>query len=59
MKYSIDPKYIGDVVYTIAPTYKRAEGGKFVLDSSLSDKDKGYLYEVIKHEAIKKDEKAD
>ncbi|MFA6335581.1 MAG: hypothetical protein WCX48_08515 [Bacteroidales bacterium] len=59
MKYIIDPKYIGNTVYTITPTYKRAEGGKFVLDSTLSDKDKGYLYEVIKHEAIKKDEKAD
>lgn len=59
MAYTIKPEYLGDTVYTVTPTYKRADGGKFVLDSTLSNKDKGYLYEVVKHEAITKDEKND
>ena len=34
------------VIYTIPPTYKREEGGKFNL-STISQKDMGYLKKVI------------
>jgi len=51
-KYEIKEKFKGQVVATTPPTYERKEGGRFVLNSNLSQKDMGYLYEVIKHEAI-------
>ena len=45
--YSVNPEFVGMAVYTLAPTtYKRKDGGKFVLNSELSQKDLKYLYEV-------------
>ncbi len=55
-KYEIIEKFKGCVVGTIPPTYTREEGGRFVLDDNLSQKDLGYLYEVVKHEAIIKND---
>ena len=54
--YKIIESYIGQTVWTHPPTYKRADGGKFILDENTTQKDLGYLYEVIKHEGVKKDE---
>lgn len=51
-KYRIKPEYVGKDVYTIAPAYKRADGAKFTLDDNLTQKDIGYLFEVIGHQGI-------
>lgn len=57
MGYRIKKKFIGNTVSTKAPTYPREDGGRFVLDGKLNQKDLGYLYEVMGHEGIEKDEK--
>lgn len=54
-KYKIKEKFIGNIVATSPPTYKRKDGGRFILDNNLSQKDMGYLHDVIKHDAITKD----
>lgn len=51
-KYSIKPEYLGCVVYTMPPVYSRPDGGVFTLNEKLSQKDMGYLFEVIQHEAV-------
>lgn len=51
-KYQIKPGYEGCDVYTIPPFYSRPDGGKFTLDEKLSQKDLGYLFEVIGHEGV-------
>ena len=56
MKYKIKPEYINKTVWTHPPTYKRNDGGKFILAEDTTQKDLGYLYEVIKYEGIEKDE---
>lgn len=52
IKYSIKKEYLGCAVYTVPPIYSRPEGGVFQLDEKLSQKDLGYLFEVIQHEAV-------
>ena len=52
MKYKIRESSKGNTVYTIPPTYKRKELGIFVLNDELSQKDMGYLKEVIKCDDI-------
>jgi hypothetical protein len=52
MKYKIKESSKGNTVYTIPPTYKRKEEGIFKLDENLSQKDMGYLKEVIKCDDI-------
>lgn len=56
-KYSIKSNFIGCIIATFPPTYERRDKGKFFLDENLSQKDLGYLYEVVKHEAIIKNDK--
>jgi hypothetical protein len=34
------------------PMYERKEKNKFTLDENLSQKDLGFLFEVIHHEAV-------
>ena len=51
-KYQIRPEYMGCDVWTIPPMYARIDGGKFTLGPGLSQKDLGYLFEVIQHEAV-------
>lgn len=51
MKYKIKQGWEDKTVYTIPPTYVRKEGGRFDL-ATISQKDMGYLKEVINHEAI-------
>jgi len=46
MKYRVVQGMEDCVIYTIPPTYKREEGGKFNL-STISQKDMGYLKKVI------------
>ena len=47
-KLNIKPEYKGKSVYTHEPkTYKRKEGGKFILNDELSQKDRRYLLEVM------------
>ena len=53
-KYKIVPAYKGKVCYTIPPEYDRPDGGKFVLDESLTDDDLAYLAEVIGYEGVTK-----
>lgn len=54
-KYKIVPEYVGKTVYTIPQKYARKEGSKFVLDSNLSQKDLGYLHDVIKYPGVVKE----
>ena len=51
-KYRIKPEYIGLDAWTTPPLYPRKDGGKFILDDKLSDKDLGYLFEVINYEGV-------
>ena len=50
--FRVKPEYLGLVAWTAAPKYERAEGGKFTLDDNLSQKDMGYLFEVIEYPGI-------
>ena len=44
----IKPKVKGLAVYTHAPTaYSRKEGGKFILDDNLPQRDRYYLRDVM------------
>jgi hypothetical protein len=51
-KYGIHKAYKGKVVGTIPPTYPRKGAGLFVLDDNLSQKDLGFLYEVIGYPGV-------
>lgn len=47
-RLEIRPAYKGMGVYTHKPeTYERKEEGKFILEDSLSQKDRRYLYDVM------------
>ena len=50
-KYALKPEFKGKTCWTIPPKEKRKGGGKFVLDD-LSQKDLGYLFEVIGYEGV-------
>lgn len=50
--YRIKPEFIGCDVYAMPPYYQRKDGGKFTLDVKLTQKDLGYLFEVIGHQAV-------
>ena len=54
-KYKIVPEYVGMTAYAMPPEYSRKDGGKFVLDDKLSQKDLGYLFEVIGYEGVVKE----
>lgn len=51
-KYKIVPEYLGKVAYTMPPAYDRQDSGMFILDETLSQKDLGYLFEVIGYEGV-------
>lgn len=51
-KYKIVEKYKGMTACTTPPAYERNGGGAFVLDDKLSQKDMGFLFEVIKYPGI-------
>ena len=50
--YTIKEEFKGLICCTEPPTYQREDGGKFYLTGHLSQKDLGYLYEVMKYEGI-------
>lgn len=47
--YYIPDELKGKVFYTKPPDYKRKDGGKFVLDDNLSQKDLSYLAEELNY----------
>ena len=55
-KYKVNPEFKGKTVWTSAPIkFKRADGGKFLLNDKLTQKELEYLYEVqnVRKEVIK------
>lgn len=52
LEYIILDDYKDREVYASKPPYARKEGGKFILNNSLSKKDLQFLYEVVKHQGI-------
>ena len=51
-KYQIIQSYKRMTACTVPPAYERKQDGAFVLDDKLSQKDMGYLYEVMNYPGI-------